>query len=75
MEGNEPSATSEPQSADADRRESDLRVEVDKEGVDVKVGEAVDVSVGEQGVDVDVPSDRTSNGGGAADTSGARPKN
>ncbi|MEZ6097693.1 MAG: hypothetical protein R3E01_01855 [Pirellulaceae bacterium] len=53
---NESSATSESHSADADQQGADLRVDVDKEGVDVKVGEAVDVTVGDEGVDVDVQS-------------------
>ena len=46
-----------------------------EEGVDVKVGEAVDVTAGKQGVDVVVASDPASNSGDAADTSEVRREN
>lgn len=45
---------SESGQANSGADESNLRVDVDDEGVGVEVGDAVDVSVGKEGVDVDV---------------------
>lgn len=55
--GGSPTTTMSDQ-AKADQDESKLRVDVDEEGVEVKVGEAIDVTIGEEGVGADEPPQR-----------------